>query len=301
MARFKSGRLGSQLGIPVVNGACARPFLGVTREQISKMAKKIQLSWLDDESNRNMRFERNFLRSHILSPVRERFPGYLRHYATSSNELARKLGLWRGGDGSFFKQKTLPLGGVGLFHSRLENTFFGAEGAIRSIVENLSSGARGSLTRQVDRMVEAAARGRQGPVFFSGSVRGYMAPGVLFFIHSGDVGAWELYDRTIVRVLEEKGSLGDVPFRKMDRGDLIEHIGKMPFPPLGAGDGGEGWNPEGGDFLLPRTSSLFRRRGWKLKSLVKVARGMNKTGKKSQILPLDLLAGMGNFCCTKSI
>ena len=300
MARFKSSRLESQLGIPVVNGAFARPFLGVTRKQISKMAKNLNLDWSEDESNQNIRFERNFLRIRTIPSIGERFPGYLRHYATSSNELARQLGVYRGRRGGPFRQKRLPLGGVGLFHPHLESNFLGAEGLIRKIVEQLSSGDRGSLASQIDKMIQAAARGRQGPIFFSGSVRGYMAPGVLFFIRSDGLEVWRRYDRAITRFLKQKRSLKSIPLQGMGRQDLVDHISSMPFPPIGVG-GIEGrWNPEKRDFLLPRTSSLFRDRGWQLKSLVKMAKKMNKKGEKSQVLPLDLLARMGDFCCIEN-
>ena len=300
MARFKSGRLKPQLGIPVVNGAFARPFLCVTSEQISRMVKRLQLDWLEDGSNQDVRFERNFLRTKMLPSVKKRFPGYLRHYVTSSNQLARKLGVWRRGGDSFFEQKALPLGGVGVFHPRLENTFWGAEELIRGIVEKLSSGVRGSLGSQVDKMIEAATGGRQGPIFFSGSVRGYMAPGVLFFVHRDDLGRWEQYDRAIVRVLEGKSSLGGMAFQSMGRGDLTEYIGQMPFPQVGLGDGEGKWNPGGAHFLLPRISSLVKKKGWQLNSLVKMARKMDEKRGKSRVLPLDLLARMGDFYCTKS-
>ena len=301
MARFKSGRLASQLGIPIINGAFARPFLCTTRTQIACMAKKIALDWSDDESNQNLRFERNFLRSRILPSVEQRFPKYLQHYVASSNELARKLGVWRGGNETLFEQRELPLGGVGLFNSRLENNFRGAEELIRGIVEKLSLKKRGCLTTQVNKMIKAAESGKQGPIYFSGSVRGYMAPGILFFVQDGELGAWEQYDRTIVRVLEKKALLGVTSFPNMGRDELIEHIYQMPFPPMGLGNIEGQWNPEGRHFLLPATSSLLKRRGWQLNSLIKMAKGMEKDGKKGRVLPLDLLAQMDDFYCTKSI
>ena len=301
MARLKSSRLTSQLGIPVVNGALARPFLCVTREQITQMTKNMELEWLEDGSNRNERLERNFLRSRILPSVKKRFPSYLKHYVTSSNQLARKMGLWRGGKKLPFEQRELPLGGVALFNFHLENKFEGAEELIRGIVEKLSLGHRGCLATQVDKMIDAAAKGRQGPIFFSGSVRGYMAPGVLFFIRTSELGVWKRYDRAIVSAIGKKTSLASAPFQSMGRGELVKYIGGMPFPPVGLGNVEGEWNPAGEHFLLPETSALFKKKGWPLKSLVKMAREMDKGGKKGRILPLDLLAEMGDFYCTKNV
>ena len=301
MARLKSSRLKSQLGIPVVHGGFARPFLCVTREQVTQMVKKMELEWLEDDSNRDERFERNFLRSHVISSIKKRFPTYLKHYVASSNELARKMGVWRGGNELPFKQKKLPLGGVALFNFHLENKFEGAQGLIRGIVEKLSLGHRGCLATQVDKMIDAAAKGRQGPIFFSGSVRGYMAPGVLFFIRASELGAWKGYDRAIVRAIGKKTSLASIPFQNMEKRELVEYIGAMPFPPIGVGNLEGQWHPEGQHFLLPKTSALFKKRGWRLKSLIKMAREMDKGGKKGRILPLNLLAEMGDFYCTGNV
>ena len=299
MSRFKSSRLQSQLGMPVINGAFARPFFCVTRDQIDKMGKNLGLKWLEDRTNNDTRFERNFLRSKILPKIEQRFPGYMRHYVTSSNHLARKLGLWRRNGKQIFEQRNLPLGGVGLFHSHLKNTFWGAEELIREIVEKLSSAHRGSLSAQIDKMIEAASRGRRGPIFFSGSVRGYITQGMLFFIHSRELAGWEKYDDAIVRALSRRKRLERIPFRRMGRGELIEHINQMPFPPMGVERIQEGQHQEEQHLLLPQTASLFKKKGWRLNSLVKKARGMQKNGVKGQILPLDLLARMGNFYCAE--
>ena len=301
MSRFKSSRLKPQLGIPVINGAFARPFFCVTQEQITKMAKKIKLNWLKDSSNQNLRFERNFLRLHVLPPIKQRFPTYLRHYVASSNNLARRLGVWRGNCNTLFTQKELPLGGIRLFNFQLDNNFRGAEELIREIVEKLSLKKRGCLTLQVDKMIEAAANGRQGPIFFSGSVRGYITPGILFFVRTDDLDVWEQYDRALVQVLNKKNSLKSVPFLNMGKSELVEYIGKMPFPPIGLSAINKGWKPTGQHFLLPKTSSLCRKRGWRLNYLVEMAKKMGKDGKKGRILPLDLLVQMDNFYCTRGI
>jgi tRNA(Ile)-lysidine synthase len=52
-----------------------RPLLEVPRAEIEQYARERHLAWIEDESNRDVRHARNFLRWNILPPLRERFPG----------------------------------------------------------------------------------------------------------------------------------------------------------------------------------------------------------------------------------
>lgn len=51
-----------------------RPLLAVSRAQIERYAHEQQLKWIDDESNRNSKFTRNFIRHEILPMLKERWP-----------------------------------------------------------------------------------------------------------------------------------------------------------------------------------------------------------------------------------
>ena len=50
-----------------------RPLLGFTRLQLEDYAQKEKLNWITDESNKDNRFDRNFLRNEILPELRERW------------------------------------------------------------------------------------------------------------------------------------------------------------------------------------------------------------------------------------
>lgn len=52
-----------------------RPLLEATREEISAYAQAGNLAWVDDESNGETRYARNFLRQEVFPLLRERFPG----------------------------------------------------------------------------------------------------------------------------------------------------------------------------------------------------------------------------------
>ncbi len=51
-----------------------RPLLSVSRQEIENYAKIHELSWVDDESNLDTCFDRNFIRLQIMPLLRERWP-----------------------------------------------------------------------------------------------------------------------------------------------------------------------------------------------------------------------------------
>jgi tRNA(Ile)-lysidine synthase len=53
-----------------------RPLLEVRRSQIRAYAAHRQLAWVEDDSNVDSRFDRNFLRKAVLVQLDSRFPGY---------------------------------------------------------------------------------------------------------------------------------------------------------------------------------------------------------------------------------
>lgn len=57
-------------------GRLWRPLLGVAGEAIVEYAEREKLSWIEDPSNRDPRFDRNFLRYQLLPQLAERWPGY---------------------------------------------------------------------------------------------------------------------------------------------------------------------------------------------------------------------------------
>ena len=52
-----------------------RPLLGVPRSDIEAYAEEHDLAWIDDESNDDTGFSRNFLRHEVLPVIEGRFPG----------------------------------------------------------------------------------------------------------------------------------------------------------------------------------------------------------------------------------
>lgn len=54
-----------------------RPLLRVSRHDILAYAKKYELTWVEDESNSDTRFERNFLRHDVIPTLKKRWPSFL--------------------------------------------------------------------------------------------------------------------------------------------------------------------------------------------------------------------------------
>jgi len=68
--------------------AILRPLLNVTRQDILEYAKKRKLTWIEDESNQDIYFQRNYLRHEVLPVVARRFPAYRATLARAAHHLA---------------------------------------------------------------------------------------------------------------------------------------------------------------------------------------------------------------------
>ncbi len=106
--------------------ATLRPLLDIPRGQLLEYAQQHALSWVEDESNADDRYPRNFLRHRLLPLLEHRFPAYrdtltrsARHFAEASellDELAQQDA--QGGEGT----ATLELSPLRqLSHTRAKN------------------------------------------------------------------------------------------------------------------------------------------------------------------------------------
>lgn len=65
-------------------GTLYRPLLGFTRDELAAYAITQGLSWVDDESNANDHYDRNYLRNQVMPLLRERWP----HFASKWQQTA---------------------------------------------------------------------------------------------------------------------------------------------------------------------------------------------------------------------
>ncbi|MGO8755565.1 MAG: tRNA lysidine(34) synthetase TilS [Gallionellaceae bacterium] len=76
--------LKSRRGAPDV----LRPLLDLTREELLAYARKHALQWVEDESNADDAYPRNFLRHRVLPVLEQRFPAYRATLARSARHFA---------------------------------------------------------------------------------------------------------------------------------------------------------------------------------------------------------------------
>ncbi len=65
-----------------------RPLLNLSRQQLHEYAIQQNLNWIEDESNADQRFDRNFLRHRIMPLLRERWPGMTKNISRSASHCA---------------------------------------------------------------------------------------------------------------------------------------------------------------------------------------------------------------------
>ena len=70
-----------------------RPLLNTSRIDIEKYAKQQKLKWIEDESNLNTDFDRNFIRSKVLPILKNRFSHIIKVISRSSSHLAEAQNL----------------------------------------------------------------------------------------------------------------------------------------------------------------------------------------------------------------
>ncbi len=82
------GLSGMSANAPFGRGSLLRPLLGQQRSELLALAQYWQLEWVEDPSNREQRFDRNFLRQTIVPMLRTRWPALATTVARSATLLA---------------------------------------------------------------------------------------------------------------------------------------------------------------------------------------------------------------------
>jgi tRNA(Ile)-lysidine synthase len=73
---------------PFAKGRQYRPLLQMTRAELEAYAEQHVLSWIEDESNQSLAFDRNFLRHEIMPVLKARWPSACATLARSSENCA---------------------------------------------------------------------------------------------------------------------------------------------------------------------------------------------------------------------
>ena len=78
----------SALDDKVASPLILRPLLELRRSHVEAYAKSRRLEWVEDESNADSRYDRNYLRNELLVQLDTRFPGYRETLARAARNLA---------------------------------------------------------------------------------------------------------------------------------------------------------------------------------------------------------------------
>jgi len=74
---FRGTALNGLSGIPFTRsfgeGNIVRPLMNTTRKEIEKYAQENELSWVEDESNKDSKYSRNFLRNEVIPLIEKRW------------------------------------------------------------------------------------------------------------------------------------------------------------------------------------------------------------------------------------
>jgi tRNA(Ile)-lysidine synthase len=79
--------------VPFGPGTLARPLLDCPRAQLESWVRARSLAWIEDDTNLDERFDRNYLRRRVLPAVRRRWPGVGTAVARSARHAAEAQGL----------------------------------------------------------------------------------------------------------------------------------------------------------------------------------------------------------------
>lgn len=78
---------------PFAKGSLLRPLLAFSRQQLEQYAQTHQLSWVEDDSNSDTRFERNFIRQQIAPLLKTRWPHFHQTAQRSMQHIAAQQAL----------------------------------------------------------------------------------------------------------------------------------------------------------------------------------------------------------------
>ncbi|MEX0951514.1 MAG: tRNA lysidine(34) synthetase TilS [Gammaproteobacteria bacterium] len=69
-------------------GEMVRPLLEINREELLVYARSEQLNWVEDNSNQDVQFDRNYLRQQVMPVLQARWPAANRSFSQSSRHAA---------------------------------------------------------------------------------------------------------------------------------------------------------------------------------------------------------------------
>ena len=95
MHLFRGTGIEGLKGIPAYNGAIIRPLIWATSSEIENYATQNSLKWVEDSSNPQSTYTRNFIRNKVIPLVEESFPQALAGITATAKKAAEAALLYR--------------------------------------------------------------------------------------------------------------------------------------------------------------------------------------------------------------
>ncbi len=232
MQGLRSSNLKATLGVPVNNGVFIRPFMCLTKSQIRALAKELNLSWNEDKSNSDLRFDRNFIRNIAEVKLSKRYPQMLKHYVNKSNELARLLNLssikMEESSDKVMRKSWKGLGTC-FINTDYKSKFAPCFNQLHEAICTLSTSNRGVLHKQIDKFIKMGERGSTGPLEFSGGVFGFHSKGCLFLVNKDGLKEFEHLDEQILSSLQSGKVASQIPVGELKNRLFYETNTFWPF------------------------------------------------------------------------
>lgn len=297
MQRNRSTNLKSTLGIPVRNHKIIRPFMCVTRSQIKKLGRFEGIPYHEDPTNRDTRFDRNYVRHEVVPKIRARFPKYLKHYSHVSNFAAMNMKisvLSRTGTAELF---VFDDGAV------LIGKIF-SEVQLQEILHTYSSADRGEIISPIVRMLKAIENGKKGPFHYSGGMEAYSSYGMLMIYRQN----LKNYDASIANVLSQLTDLqlSELPtYKRVELEHAWQNLLKTPDAMLNmpglvlvleSDSVCKTLNTSVFDSLFPEVSAICKKRGLRFMSFQKCIElwwaKREKLPERLRLIPLNHLSNL---------
>ena len=226
---FKTSGLKSSLGIPVVNGNVLRPFMCITRCQLEKFVAGVDIGFLEDKSNKNIRFERNFIRHMIIENIENRFPKFLKHYVNRANQLAIRLNQSLLIDQCEVDQIKNDYGVI-IIDKSFNSNFFGREEQIKGILKQLSLNGRGVWSEQINKVILATKTNSWGPMSFSGNLMAIPIFSAIYFYKKSNEFIFDQIDNFLLKYLNTLEA-SDIPRRGFSsfQNDFKDNLIHFPY------------------------------------------------------------------------
>ena len=174
LQQLRSGSLKGSLGIPVKSRSAVRPFLCLTKQQLELYALDNEVPYLEDPTNEEIKYERNYLRKKVIPKLKTRHQKYLKHYVNRQNELAKSLGVHVSEEAyQSFRSVESELGILGYSFSE-DAEFSGIEAYLTENIKKLNPESRGVTALQFKKVKHALKNGKLGPLNISGGIKIYL-------------------------------------------------------------------------------------------------------------------------------